>query len=133
MIAALLAAPMVEGIVGQVVNCFSPSSPATPPTSAPSFNPYLNKAITTPEPSPAASPIGTMRAEQWNQMGNGDVKSWVSSLAGRHVDATETSGRTISGVVNGVQQVGNALALNIGGHLVSLSQLQLISWSPAIA
>jgi hypothetical protein len=77
--------------------------------------------------------MGTMRAEQWNRMGNSDVKSWVSSLAGRHVNATEASGRTISGVVNGVQQVGDALALNIGGHLVSLSQLQQISWSPAIA
>jgi len=132
-IAALLAAPIVEGVVGQVMNCFSPSSPAAQASAVPSFSPYLNKATASPQPSAASSPMGTMRAEQWNRMGNSDVKSWVSSLAGRHVNATEASGRTISGVVNGVQQVGDALALNIGGHLVSLSQLQQISWSPAIA
>jgi hypothetical protein len=117
----------VEGVVGQVMNCLTPSAPAA----APSFNPYLNRAATAPQPSSTASPTGTMRADQWNQMGNSDVQSWMKSLAGRHVDATDESGRTISGLVSGMQQVGSTLALNIGGHLVSLSQLKQITWSPS--
>ena len=134
MIPALLAAPMVEGVignvVGQVMNCFAPSTP--PPTAAaPSFSPYLRSASAAAPTSPGSSPTGTMRADQWNQMSSTDAQSWMKSLAGRHVDATDESGRTISGLVGGVQQIGNTLALNIGGHLVSLSQLKQISWSPS--
>jgi hypothetical protein len=72
-----------------------------------------------------------MRSDQWNQMGSSDVKSWATSLTGKHVNATDETGRTISGLVSGMQQLGNTLALNIGGHLVSLSQLKQISWSPS--
>lgn len=140
MIGALLAVPMVEGVVGSVVgnvmNCFAPSTPASS-ASAPAFSPYLNKAaLATPtaaQPSFTPSPTGTMRADQWSQMGSLDVKSWMQSLAGRHVDATDETGRTYSGVVGGMQQLGGVLALNIGGHLVSLSQLKQISWSPSVA
>ncbi len=134
MIAALLAAPIVEGVVGgavgQVMNCLAPSAPGAP---APSFSPYLNRAATiaAPQPSPATSPIGTMRADQWNQMGKSDLQSWMKSLAGRHVDATDETGRTISGLVGGMQLLGGMPALNIGGHLVSLSQLKQITWSPS--
>ena len=131
MIAALLAAPIVQGAVGQVMSCFAPSSPAAPASASASFNPYLTQATAAPQLSPGSSPIGTMRADQWSQMKNSDVQSWMKSLAGRHVDATDESGRTISGVVGGMQQMGNTLALNIGGHLVSLSQLKQISWSPS--
>lgn len=138
MIPALLAVPIVQGVVGGVVgsvaNVFSPPAPAAP-ASSPSFSPYLNRAATAtaPQPSAATSPTGTLRADQWSQMGNSDVQSWMKSLAGRHVDATDESGRTISGLVGGMQQLGNTLALNIGGHLVSLSQLKQISWSPSVA
>jgi hypothetical protein len=139
-IPALLAIPVVQGVVGGVVggvmNCFAPSTP--PPAasaSTPSFSPYLNKASAasvSPQPPAATSPTGTMRADQWGQMGTSDVKSWMTSLTGKHVDATDATGRTISGVVGGMQQLGNTLALNIGGHLVSLSQLTQVSWSPSV-
>jgi hypothetical protein len=129
MIPALLAIPAVEGAVGQVVNALTPSASSAPGST---FNPYLNRATTAAsQASATTSRTGTMRAEQWNQMGNSDVQSWMKSLAGCHVNATDESGRTFSGVVGGVQQVGNTLALNIGGHLVSLSQLKQVSWSPS--
>ena len=136
MIPAILAAPLVEGVVGgvvgQVMNCFAPSTPSAPASSA-SFNPYLARAAAaTPlQASLAASPTGTMRADQWSQMDSSDVQSWMKSLAGRHVDATDESGRTISGVAGGMQQLGSTLAINIGGHLVSLSQLKQVTWSPS--
>lgn len=138
MIPALLAVPLVQGVVGGVVggvmNCFAPSTPP-PATSAPSpsFNQSLSSATATAtQPSLTGSPTGTMRSDQWGQMGTSDLKSWMSSLAGKHVNATDATGKTISGVVNGVQQLGNTLALSVGGHLVSLSQLTQISWSPSV-
>ena len=92
MIPALLAVPIVQGVVGGVVggvmNCFAPSTP--PPTtssSTPSFTSSLNNAAAAaPQPSLAASPTGTMRADQWGQMGTSDLKTWASSLAGKHVN-----------------------------------------------
>jgi len=141
MIPALLAVPLVQGVVGGVVggvmNCFAPSTPPPASTSGPtaSFNQELNSAAATPTApklSLAASPTGTLRANEWGQMAPGDVKSWMTGLAGKHVTATDATGKTISGVVGGMQQLGNTLALNIGGHLVSLSQLTQISWSPTV-
>jgi hypothetical protein len=142
MIPAILAAPLVQGVVGSVVgsvmNCFAPSAPppaTASPTSGSTFTPYLNSATTATAPqfSPSTFSSGTIRASQWNQMGSVDMNSWMKSLQGSHVDATDATGRTISGNVTGVQQLGNTMALNIGGHLVSLSQLNQITWSPSIA
>ena len=142
MIPALLAVPVVGSIVGSVAgtvagqvanvaNCLSPSAPSGSGPS--SFTPCLNQATaaTAPARSATTSPIGTVRADQWSQLGKSDLQTWMKSLAGRHVDATDETGRTISGLVGGMQQVGSTLALNIGGHLVSLSQLKHISWSPS--
>jgi hypothetical protein len=133
MIGALMAIPVVEGVMGSVANVFSPPSPA-PAAPSPTFGPYLSSATSAAaaQRSFTASPTGTMRADQWNQMKNSDVNCWMKSLTGRHVDATDETGRTISGLVNGMQQLGGVLALNIGGHLVSLSQLKQISWSPSV-
>jgi hypothetical protein len=136
-IPAILAAPLVEGVVGGVVNQVGNmfSSPTPPPASATAFNSNLSNATAAaaPQPSPSALPAGTMRAGDWNQMSPADQKTWLSSLAGKHVDATDESGRTISGQVSGMQQLGNTLAVNIGGHLISLSQLKQVTWSPSVA
>jgi hypothetical protein len=139
MIPALLAAPIVQGVLGQVMNLLSPT-PNTPPataTTTTSFSPYLNRAAgmaqTSLTPSASTSPSGIMRADEWNQMQPADMKTWAQSLTGRHVDVTDAAGRTISGVVSGTQQMGNTFGLNIGGHLVSLSQLKQVTWSPATA
>jgi hypothetical protein len=136
-IPAILAAPVVEGVVGSVVggieNLFSPSAP--PPTSSAAFTSNLTNATAAAAPTGAtsASPAGTMRASDWGQMSAADQKTWLQGLAGKHVDATDESGRTISGTVSGMQVLGNTLAVNIGGHLVSLSQLKQVSWSPSVA
>jgi len=127
---------VVGGIVGSVANCFAPSTPppsASGSTSS-SFGPLLNSATaatTAAQTSPTAAPTGTLRSSDWGQMQTSDIKSWMTSLQGKHVNATDATGRTISGVVSGVQQLGNTLAMNVGGHLVSLSQLSQISWSPS--
>jgi hypothetical protein len=113
------------------MNTFAPSTHQAS-TPAPAFNPYLASASKTTQASPAASATGTMRADQWSQMGKTDVQNWINGLTGKHVDATDATGRTISGMVSGMQQLGNTVALNVGGHLVSLSQLKQISWSPAV-
>ena len=138
MIPAILAAPLVQGVVGGLVggvmNAFAPTPSMTADSS--SFNPMLNRAsaaaATAATPGPTASPSGTMRSGDWSAMSSTDVHSWAQSLAGKHVDATDNSGRTISGAVQGVQMLGTTLALNIGGHLVSLAQLKQISWSPSV-
>jgi len=134
-----MAIPAVEGVVGgvmgSVADIFSPSQPPPVQASAtPSFNPYLNSAAaaTAPQPCPIAAESGTMRASDWNQMGSSGTLSWAKSLTGRHVNATDETGRTYSGIVSGVQQLGGVIALNVGGHLVSLTQLKQVSWSPSV-
>ena len=71
-----------------------------------------------------------MLANQWNQMSGTDVQSWAKSLAGRHIDATDFAGHTVSGVVSNVTQSGSTMSLTVGGHPVSLSSLKQVSWSP---
>ena len=133
MIPALLAAPLVEGVIGSVVggvmNAFSPSAPAAS-TSSP-FIAQLQRAAASLNTSAASSTAGTMQAPQWNQMSPGDAHTFLSSLSGRHVDATDASGRTFSGVVSGVSVAGDHPTLTIGNHIVSLSSLKQISWSTA--
>jgi hypothetical protein len=135
MIPALFAAPMVQGIVGSVVGgvsgAFAPSAPAQ--SAPPAFSPYMDRVAKPAAPSAATSPTGMLRSEDLSRMNATEVQTWANSLAGHHVDATDASGRTISGLVSGMQQMGHTPALNIGGHLVSLSQLKQISWSPAVA
>ena len=134
MIPALLAIPMVEGLVGQVVNTFAPASATPSAAPSQSFTPALNQATAAASAAPSVptTPTGTLRADQWNQMSSDDMKTLGTSLSGRHVDATDDSGRTISGTVSSAQVSGNTLQLNIGGHLVALSNLKQISWSPAV-
>jgi hypothetical protein len=140
-IPAILAAPLVQGVVGGIVNgvmnAFAPAQPMpADAANGSAFNQDLNRASAATSSitsSPIASENGTMRSDEWSTMSGTDVQSWAKSLAGKHADATDASGRTISGVVGGMQMLGSTLALNIGGHLVSLSQLKQISWSPSIA
>jgi hypothetical protein len=127
----LLVVPVVQGVLGQVMGMFSPSAPPASATPSTSFANSLASATAAPSFSSFSS--GTMRSGQWNQMGASDLSSWTKGLQGSHVDATDDSGRTISGTVSGMQMMGNTMALNIGGHLVSLSQLKQITWSPSVA
>jgi hypothetical protein len=131
-IPALLALPaatsIVGGVVGGVMNAFAPSSP-TP--AAPPFSPYIDKVATPTAAAPSLSRSGMLRSEEWGQMDNTTLKTWAQGLSGHHIDATDSTGRTISGVVGNVSQLGNNLTLSVGGHLVSLSQLKQITWSSA--
>jgi hypothetical protein len=138
-IPALLAAPMVEGVVGSIAGSVANgvqslfSQPSAPAQSS-SFNPYLERASQAVANSTAAysAPSGAMTSLDWSQMSPTDVQSWMKSLMGKYVHATDVSGRTVSGVVNGLTLNGGVPALNVGGHLVSLSQANQITWSPAI-
>jgi hypothetical protein len=130
MIPALLAVPaatsLVGGVVGGVMNAIAPShsEPA-----APSFSPYIDRVATPTAPS--LNSAGTLRSEQWGEMDGTSLKNWAQGLAGHHIDATDATGRTISGVVSNVSPLGHDLSLNVGGRLVTLSQLKQISWSSA--
>ncbi len=132
MIPALLALPtatsvagnVIGGVVGGVMNAIAPSKsePAAPP-----FSPYIDRVATPTAPS-LTSP-GTLRSGDWSQMDGTTLKNWAQGLAGHHIDATDATGRTISGVVSNVSPLGHDLSLTVGGHLVTLSQLKQISWS----
>jgi hypothetical protein len=134
-IPALLAVPMVQslvgGVVGGVMNAFAPSEPTAPsPATSTLFGTTLNRASAAIQAAPSAtSSAGTLRADQLGQMSSTDLQSWAKGLTGRHVDVTDETGRTLSGIVGGIQQAGQTMALNIGGHVVSLSQIKQISWS----
>jgi hypothetical protein len=136
MIPAILATPVVEGAVSSVLGGISSLFSSPTPIPGTSFNPYLNSASATAAPQTSSlsnAATGTMRSDDWNQMGQVDLQSWAKGLEGKHLTATDTTGRTITGVVSGVQQLGNTLALSVGGHLVSLSQLKQVTWSPSVA
>ena len=131
MIPALLAAPLVEGVLGRVFDALVPHSSSL---TAPPFQAELEQASAQAKSSftVANTASGTLTAGQWTQMGSPEQTAWLQSLKGSHVNATDASGRTFSGVVADLQEIGTgSVALNIGGHLVSLSQLKQISWSPA--
>jgi hypothetical protein len=135
MIPALLAAPeVIGGVLSTVASMFSdPSSSSAPTTStAPSFAPYLKQAAAAATASVLNSPSGSMTPMDWNQMSSSDIGTWAKGLTGRHVNATDSHGHIVSGTVNGVTVSNGVTSLNIGGHLVSLSQLNQISWSPAV-
>ena len=131
MIPALLAVPMVQnlvgGVVGGVVNAFAPSTP--PPSTPTTFAASLNRAAAPGTSAPSMAASGVLRADQWAHMNPTAVQSWAKGLIGRHVDATDASGRTVSGLVSALQPAGNSLSLNVGGHLIALSNLKQISWA----
>jgi hypothetical protein len=129
----LLAAPVIEGVLGSVAGLFAPDSSSAPaPASAPNFAPYLKQAAAAATASVLTSPAGSMSPLDWNQMSGSDLGIWMKSLTGRHVNATDLQGHTVSGIVNGVTLNGGVPSLNIGGHLVSLSKLNQVTWSPAV-
>lgn len=134
MIPAILAAPLVQGVVGSVVggvmNAFRSSAPTTQ-AAPPAFSPYMDR-VARPTFTAATAPTGMMHGGELRVMNQTQATNWAKDLAGRHVDATDNAGRSISGTVDGYQLVGHSVALSIGGHLVTLSQLNQISWSPKV-
>ena len=136
MIPAILAAPVVEsvlgGVAGSVAGLFSGQSPAaTGSQSTASFAPMLRQAAARATASLYATPTGSMTSNDWSSMSPTDLHSWMTGLTGKHVHAVDLQGHTVSGVVQGFNTVNGAMGLNIGGHFVSLSHLSQVSWSPA--
>ncbi|MEI9998730.1 MAG: hypothetical protein WDO13_05945 [Verrucomicrobiota bacterium] len=127
----MVALPMVQGVVGGVVggvaSMLAPSAPEAPAPAVPSSFATALQRVT----SAASSGPGTMQAGEWSQMSPDSVQTWARSLTGRHVDATDATGKSISGVVQGFTPSGNTVALNISGHVVPLSQLKQVTWSAA--
>jgi hypothetical protein len=142
-IPAILAAPAVESVigslagsvVGSVAGLFGgngPSSSAGATSAASSFAPILRQAAAHATASMYATPSGSMTAADWSGMSGTDLHSWMMSLTGRHVHAVSTQGKTVSGIVQGFSTMNGTTGLNISGHFVSLSNLNQVSWSPAI-
>ncbi len=134
MIPVLAALPAVGdvlgGVVGTVANVFSPAPTTTNPTA---FSTAFNSASSAASAATISTSCGIMRAAQWNQMSGSELQTWAKGLAGRHIDATDAAGHTVTGTVNGVTPAGNDISLNINGHLVALSGLKQISWSATAA
>lgn len=138
MIPAILAAPMVEGVLGSVVGSvaglFNGHSSAPAATQSPSsFAPILNQIAARASASLYATPSGSMTNADWNDMSASDVHNWMLSLTGKHVHAVDLQGHTVSGIVQGYSTMNGTMGLNVSGHFVSLSTLNQVSWSPAIA
>ena len=128
-----VAQDVLGGVVGSVAGLFSSPQPApTAPSSAP-FSVALNSASSAAAAATISTSCGVMNANQLGQMSGSELQSWAKGLTGRHVDATDTAGHAITGVVNGVVPSGTTVSLNIGGHLVDLSNLKQISWSATAA
>jgi hypothetical protein len=124
-----MAESVVGGVVGGVMHAFAPSEPQPPaPVNATTFSSALSQATGT-HSAFLSGASHTLRADDWNQMSTQDQQTWAKGLTGRHVDATDATGHTYNGIVGGVHPLGDTLALSIGGHLVSLSQLKQITWS----
>ncbi len=145
MIPAILAAPMVEGVLGSVAGTVggiasslfsSPSSSSTTGTAASPaarFAPLFNQIAARASAALYSTPTGSMTTADWNGMDSTDLHSWLMSLTGKHVHAVDLQGHTVSGIVQGFSTMNGTTGLNIGGHFVSLSNLNQVSWSPAIA
>ncbi len=139
MIPAILAAPAVEGLLGSVAGIASslfsnPSSASTPAAAQPtsSFGPLLSQVAARAHASLYATPTGSMTTNDWSGMSSTDLHNWLLGLTGKHVHAVNVDGRTISGIVQGSSTMNGVMGLNIGGHFVSLSNLNQVTWSPAI-
>ncbi len=140
MIPAILAAPAVEGLLGSVAglasSIFSSPSSASAPVSAvqptSSFGPILNQVAARAHASLYATPTGSMTTNDWSGMSSTDLHNWLLSLTGKHVHAVDVGGRTVSGIVQGSSTMNGTMGLNVGGHFVSLSTLNQVTWSPAI-
>jgi hypothetical protein len=138
MIPALLAAPVVEGVVGSMVGSVAGllganSSTSAGASSASSFAPMLRQAAARATASLYASPTGAMTTSDWSGMSGTDVQSWLTTLTGKRVHTVDLQGHVVSGVAQGFSTVNGAPGINVGGHFVALSTLNQVSWSPAIA
>jgi hypothetical protein len=139
-IPAILAVPAVEGLLGSVAGVassilsapFSQGGPSSATPAASGFGPILSQVSSRASALLYATPTGSMTTNDWNGMSGTDVHNWMMSLTGKHVHAVETDGKTISGIVQGYSTMNGTTGLNISGHFVSLSNLNQVSWSPAI-
>ncbi len=136
MIPAILAVPAVEGVLGavagSVAGLFGANSSSSAATTS-SFAPMLRQAAVRATASLYATPSGSMTPSDWSGMSSTDLHSWMMGLTGKHVNAVDFQGHTVSGIVQGFSTINGALGLNVGGHFVSLSNLHQVSWSPSIA
>ncbi len=140
MIPAILAAPIAETLIGSLLGSVEGrlssalgSPGAASPVSSASFAPMLQQAAAQAHAAVLHSPMGTMTSTDLGSLSDIDLRSWMMGLTGKQVHAVDSQGHAVSGVVEGYSQTGGTIGLNINGHLLSLSNLSQISWSPALA
>jgi hypothetical protein len=138
-IPAILAAPIAESVAGSVLGTVGGaisslfSSPSSSRASAASFAPMLRQAATQAHAAALNSPMGTMTSNDMAGLSGSDLHTWMTGLTGKHVQAVDSQGHTVSGIVEGCSQTGAAAGLNVNGHLLSLSNLSQLTWSPAVS
>jgi hypothetical protein len=138
-IPAILAAPVVEGVLGSVAGLASsifapPSASATSasPVASGSFAQSLQQVASRATAALYNTPTGSMTPNDWSGMNGTDLHNWMMSLTGKHVNAVDLGGKTVSGIVQGYSTMNGTMGLNVGGHFLPLSNLNQVSWSPAI-
>ncbi len=139
MIPAILAAPVVEGVLGSVASLassiFAPPSASLAASAAPATGSFAHSLQQVASRATAAlynTPTGSMTTNDWNGMGSTDLHNWMMSLTGKQVHAVDVGGKIVSGVVQGYSTMNGSIGLNISGHFVPLSNLNQVTWSPAI-
>jgi hypothetical protein len=137
-IPAILAAPVVEGVLGSVASLassiFSPpsaSSAASAPAST-SFAQSLQQVSARASAALYNTPTGSMTTNDWNGMSSTGLHNWMMSLTGKQVQTVDLGGKTLSGVVQGYSTMNGSVGLNVSGHFLPLSNLNQVTWSPAI-
>jgi hypothetical protein len=132
MIPALLALPFAQSALGSVAGGLASTLGGVISNGAQTFGQQFNSLTNMGQPSASTvSPSGTLQSSQWNQMNSSQLQAWGQALVGKHVDSTDIAGNAISGLVSGIHQANGITTMEIGGHLVTLSQMNQISWSPS--
>ncbi len=138
MIPAILAAPVVEGVLGSVASLasslFSPSSSISSDAApvATSFAQSLQQVAARASAALYNTPTGSLTSNDWNGMGGTDLHNWMMSLTGKQVQTVDVGGKTVTGIVQGFSTMNGTVGLNVSGHFLPLSNLNQVTWSPAI-
>ncbi len=134
MIPALLALPFAQSAISSIAGGLASTLGGALSNGAQTFGQQFNSLTNSAQAAISkVSASGTLQSNQWNQMNGSDLQAWGQALVGKHVDATDIAGNAISGLVSGIHQANGITTMEIGGHLVTLSQMNQISWSPSIS
>lgn len=132
----LLALPLATSLAGSVINAFTGGSSRQPQTAvsdnSPSFQSFLDKESQGQGQEETFGPLGCLQSNGLSKLGGSSLQQFGQNLDGRSINATDFSGKVLSGVGSHFAVHNGVATLEIGGNIVNLQQLKQISWSPSI-